>query len=299
LFPNNNNRELFQDSILSFFRAHRQMKVDEVKMPTTEKDFKVQMYKNQDFSSMFKQYLVNKKVYEAFDQMDSKNQQSDQPSETNRFFQKLTESLRDMFDDQKLELDFQKENFEFFLNLSDGQKITFNQLADGFSAYSNILLELFIKTDMIRKEKKDYSFEPCGFVLIDEPENHLHLKMQYKILPLLARLFPKLQMIVATHSPAVISSLKNAVVYDLSTQDIADEDRVGSSYSELMLSHFGLENEFSDIADEIIQKVQSAVDQKNTVELRKILEENKKYMTSVLLLEIESQIRQIQKEASV
>ena len=62
------------------------------------------------------------------------------------------------------------------------------------------------------------------------------------------------------HSPAVISSIKNATIYDLSTQKTVADWVVGSSYSELMMVHFGLDNEFSNIADEIIANTQTLVD---------------------------------------
>jgi ABC-type molybdate transport system ATPase subunit len=132
-------------------------------------------------------------------------------------------------------------------------------------------------------------------VLIDEPETHCHLAMQYEVLPFISNLFPNIQLIVATHSPAVISSLCNSIVYDLSSQQlVSDEQRLGSSYSELMIRHFGLENEFSPIADKIISEVQAAVSENNTKKSKQIIIDNDKYLTPSLRLEIESQIIEIQ-----
>ena len=103
-------------------------------------------------------------------------------------------------------------------------------------------------------------YNPCGIVLIDEPETHLHLELQEQVLPLLTSRFPNIQFIVATHSPAVIASIKNATIFDLTTKEIrVSEDVVGRSYSELMVSHFGINNEYSTIADDIFKKVRDAL----------------------------------------
>ena len=151
-----------------------------------------------------------------------------------------------------------------------------------------------MKRNLIRKSKNDYNLEPEGIVIIDEPETHFHLSMQYEILPLINRLFPKIQLIIATHSPAIISSIENAIVYDLSSKDQVSEWILGSSYSELMVNHFGLDNEYSSIADKIIYDVNQAVKDKNVEKLKQIMIENEKVLTPSLRIEIESQIIHIE-----
>jgi len=54
-----------------------------------------------------------------------------------------------------------------------------------------------------------------GLVLIDEPELHLHVSLQKKFMPILQKTFPNIQFIIATHSPFILNSATNAVVYDL------------------------------------------------------------------------------------
>ncbi|MBZ9795572.1 AAA family ATPase [Mesorhizobium sp. ES1-4] len=51
--------------------------------------------------------------------------------------------------------------------------------------------------------------------VIDEPENHLHPSMQRTIIGSLLEAFPTSQMIVATHSPFVVSSVRDSNVYVL------------------------------------------------------------------------------------
>ena len=52
-----------------------------------------------------------------------------------------------------------------------------------------------------------------GLLLIDEAENHLHPKWQKTFLNSIIEIFPNLQIIVTTHSPFIISSIKNANIY--------------------------------------------------------------------------------------
>lgn len=52
-----------------------------------------------------------------------------------------------------------------------------------------------------------------GLLLVDEIENHLHPKWQKKILGIIRRIFPNLQIILTTHSPFVVSSMDGAKIY--------------------------------------------------------------------------------------
>jgi predicted ATPase len=60
---------------------------------------------------------------------------------------------------------------------------------------------------------------PEYVVIIDEPENHLHPSMQRIVLPNLAKAFPNVRFIVATHSPFIVSSFPEATIYGLFQND--------------------------------------------------------------------------------
>jgi predicted ATPase len=283
--------------IFSYFKAHRKVAVQNVTTVTRETDFTTNIKQHKSdpgyLASQFKQYLVNKKIYEAFDFMNSK---MDSTSQNKIFFEELTGIFRKIFGDGKLKLEFVQEVFEFYIVFSDSRKVTFNQLSEGFSAFLNIVMDLIMRVDLIRRQSNNLKLDPTGIVLIDEPETHFHLSMQYEILPLLSKLFPNLQLIIATHSPAVISSLKNAIVYDISSQTEVSDWLLGSSYSELMIKHFGLENEFSPIADKILSDIEFAVLNNNVLALKNVIIDNEKYLTPSLRLEIESQISKIESQ---
>ena len=283
-------------SIFSFFVANRQVAPKEVKTPTPETEFSDLLTKElatEYFTQNFKQYLVNKKVVQAFAQIDKK---MDEVRLTEQFFEIFIVILKRFFEDDALTLVFANRNYDFNIVLGDGRKINFNQLSDGFSSFIYVLADLLIRKDLIRSAIGDYDFEPCGIVLLDEPEGHLHIKAQYDVLPILTEFFPNVQFIVATHSPAVISSIKNTTVFDITRKTTVTDEIVGSSFSELMVTQFGLDNEFSPIADDIIHKVGQAVKETNgdkqalKQKMQKILRGNERYLSPVLRLELESLI---------
>jgi hypothetical protein len=68
------------------------------------------------------------------------------------------------------------------------------------------------------------------FVIIyDEPENHLHPQLQRTLFQSLTNAFPAAQFIVATHSPFIVSSLKNSNVYVLRYQDVHAAEETNAS----------------------------------------------------------------------
>jgi predicted ATP-binding protein involved in virulence len=277
--------------IYSYFKAHRKVNLTDVKTVTKEDDLRkiLENGTNQQdlFIQNFKQYLVNKKVYEAFDYMNGKHGSI---KKSNKFFDDFTSLLKTIFKDHELEFIFEQESFEFYLIFKNGQKVTFNQLSEGFSAFLSILMDLLLRVDLIRKQTNDYRIDPPGFVLIDEPETHFHIEMQYEILPLLTKIFPNIQFVIATHSPAVISSLEESIVFDISSKRYVNNTVLGSSYSELMVSHFGLENEFGPKADELFIELDIAYKDKNLDAINKLVNKYEKILTPSLRIELESRI---------
>jgi AAA domain, putative AbiEii toxin, Type IV TA system len=80
-------------------------------------------------------------------------------------------------------------------------------LIDASSGGLMSLIDITWEITLFGRGKKEF------VVVIDEPENHLHPSMQREILPALVTAFPEAQFIVATHSPFIVSSVRNAKVY--------------------------------------------------------------------------------------
>lgn len=83
-------------------------------------------------------------------------------------------------------------------HLSDGYKNTLSMIAD--IAYRMAVLNPWLLERVLT--------ETPGVVLIDEIDLHLHPLWQQRIISDLRSIFPKVQFIVSTHAPIVISSVK-------------------------------------------------------------------------------------------
>lgn len=284
-------------ALYSFFKAKRTSITAPVDNPSKETEFTENLNSpgsTEFFINKFKQYLVNRKVEQAFSQIENK---SEQVKSVGLLFISLRETFKKLFDEPLVSIDFDRTNYEFYLSFKNGRRLTFDTLSEGFSALISILMDLFVRVDLIRKQVNDYSYNPCGIVLIDEPETHLHLQLQEQVLPLLTSLFPNVQFIVATHSPAVIASIKQATIFDLTTKESrTSEETAGRSYSDLMRGHFGLNNEYSGIADELFRKVDQMLKEYKhqpeelKIRLQQFFMDNEAYFSPSFRVELESMI---------
>ncbi len=155
---------------------------------------------------------------------------------------------------EKIDLEV-KPNYHFVITpKAPYEAFTFEHLADGFSSIFSIVAEL-----MLRMHNKAFlSYDVEGLVLLDEPEAHLHLETQKQLLPKLTQIFPKVQFIVATHSPFILNSLSNAVIYDLEKRE-RFEDASLISYWGLVESYFE-SNQYSKKALNDIKEYEKLVD---------------------------------------
>ncbi len=287
-----------KEIVYSYLSTLRSSKVNDVNVPTKKDDFMKQLEQNYSnssnyFISNFMQFLVNKKVSQAFAQLENNQEEI---NHVNVFFDNLESSFRKIFEDPQLKINFNKDALKITFTLGDGRELSFNDLSDGVSALLSIIMDLFLRVELIRDEVGNKTYNPCGIVLIDEPETHLHYSLQYNVLPILTTLFPNVQFIVASHSAAIISSIKNVTIFDLVSKEILSDDAIGKSFSELMVSHFGLDNEFSDFTDDLFEKVNTVLkENKNNIPLRNqqlkaILKENERFISPTMRFELEAKI---------
>lgn len=162
----------------------------------------------------FLQYLVNQKNRSAL--LALKKDQAG-VDEIERWMDKITGKFRELFEDENLTLEYDIDNFDFTINIPGREpfRLVDNQLSDGFSSVIHIVAELLLRMEAVTAG----NYNVPGIVLIDEIETHLHIRLQKAILPFLTDFFPNIQFIVTTHSPFVLTSLNDAVVFDLESQE--------------------------------------------------------------------------------
>ena len=167
-----------------------------------------------------------------------------------QWFQRFADALKVLLDNESIQLQYDYKNYDF--KIVEGRKtFGFDQLSDGYSAAIQIVADLILRMERNWLKKGGLSsYDVEGIVLIDELETHLHISLQRKILAFLTEFFPNIQFIVSTHSPYILNSIKDCVVYDLENQ-IRMEDMSGYSAEGIVEGYFGIDL-YSEV---LIQKV--------------------------------------------
>lgn len=220
-----------------------------------EREFQVEPYKNiekiqlEDHYNIndnpgvkLAKYLVDLKATQAFTKDSEKSKRIDD------WFKQFEKILQSIFDDGQLKLKFNDETFQFSIHESNREPFDFNTMSRGYAAILDIINDLIMR--MEAKSGLRTNFEMEGVVLIDEIETHLHLELQKKILPVLVGLFPNIQFIVTTHSPFVLNSLENAVIYDLESRTLVEKGLSDVPYSGIVEGYFNTD----ELSDELRNK---------------------------------------------
>ena len=82
---------------------------------------------------------------------------------------------------------------------------------------------------------------------------------------------PNIFVIVVPVSIDKLPVLENVNVFDLSSKSNVSNWILGSSYSELLVKHFGLENEFGPKADKFLEELNKAYSENNLSKLKELL----------------------------
>ena len=221
------------DFIIAFYEAHRTIKkIKEPKTPTKPTLRRKSKIKD-SLTGQFLNFLSDLKIQEALARNEKLEKDANQIRE---WFVNFEELLGEIFQDKDLQLHFNYKDYSFKI-LTTGKEFKFTELSDGFAAVLDIIVDLILK--MQNKNQLTRAYEREGIVLVDEIETHLHLELQKIVMPLLTKIFPHIQFIVTTHSPFVLSSLSNAVAFDLEYQEII-EDLTEYSYESLAEGYFGV-----------------------------------------------------------
>lgn len=286
-------REKYADGqfILAYYKADRLSKV-EVSSTIENIQLKDKYQLNETPGTKLVKYMVGLKATQAFALQKGDQKRS---AEIENWFTRFEGVLKKIFDDPTLRLDFDIDNFEFHILQENREPFDFNTMSSGYSAVFDIINDLMMRME----RKKNYSTE--GIVLIDEIETHLHLELQRVILPFLTELFPNIQFIVTTHSPFVLNSIDNAVIYDLETQKLVEDGLANYPYDGIVEGYFRADKLSSDLRvkvnryKELVGKLElTDEDYAEIVELEQDLDEIPDYLSP----EIASEYRRLKLEFS-
>lgn len=182
----------------------------------------------------FVKYLLDLKMTEALARNNGKIEKAD---EIKQWFEKLEKLFKEIFDDETMQLIFDEETFAFHILQQGKEPFDFNTLSSGYQAVLDIVLDLMMR--MQNQTQRSFDFNLPGIVLIDEIETHLHLELQKNIMPLLTTVFPNIQFIVTSHSPFILNSIENAVIYDLEKHLLVENGLDDVPYDGIVEGYFG------------------------------------------------------------
>lgn len=95
----------------------------------------------------------------------------------------------------------------------DGQVVPWSEMSDGYHVFFALVADIARRAVMLNQfEGADAPARVEGVVLIDELDLHLHPRWQRVALRCLRDTFPRLQFVVTTHSPQLLSSAENRQV---------------------------------------------------------------------------------------
>lgn len=200
--------------ICAMYAASREVRMSEPLSPTKPM-LSDQWLINQSVSDQFLNFLSDLKIQEALARNEHQTEDADR---INDWFDSFEALLGEIFGDSALKLSFNYKDYSFHIE-TEGKSFKFNELSDGFAAVIDIISDLILRMNSI-SDRTMQLYDIPGIVLIDEVETHLHLSLQRQVMPLLTRVFPKIQFIITTHSPFVLNSIASATVYDLEHQKV-------------------------------------------------------------------------------
>lgn len=221
----------------------------------------------------FEKFLAKKRTEQAFLSFEKENEK--EVKVISAWFDNLESSLQFLFEDESLKLNSKRteDKLNFYLTSDHREEFDFNTLSSG---YSSILSILFDMMQQMQNDSGSFDYTREGIALIDEVEAHLHISLQKKILPFLTGFFPNVQFIVTTHSPFILQSLKNAVIFDLETKKRYEDF---SNYSsESILETFYDMDKFSDVLKNDMSKYETMLKNQNGKKNSEVLELRKKFM---------------------
>lgn len=127
------------------------------------------------------------------------------------------------YSDVKIRYNMGTQELDVYYSEQDKQRmrIPLNQLSDGYKGMISLAADIAYRMATLNPQLgTEVLSKGDGVVLIDEVDLHLHPAWQQKVIDNLMNIFPKVQFIVSTHAPAIISSVKTDKLRILSNKEV-------------------------------------------------------------------------------
>lgn len=169
-----------------------------------------------------------------------------------------------------------------FFTLKDGREVDAALLSDGYKRLVSIVIDMAERCSILNRPMYNENAvkETKGIAILDEIDLHLHPSLQSRVIDGLKRAFPGVQFILSTHSPMVMSGVKNdesTVVYRMSY------DSDNKTYALKEVKPYGMD--ISSIAKYILDLPDRTISVQVKLDRLRREIEDEKYDTAMALLE--------------
>lgn len=107
------------------------------------------------------------------------------------------------------------DSLKYIKLLYNEEKIDFDVIPDGLKSLISWLGDLLMRLDSLNWKGDIPVFERNIILFLDEIENHLHIKWQRKVLPVIQELLPNAQIFITTHSPFILNSTDGVWIHKI------------------------------------------------------------------------------------
>ena len=192
---------------------------------------------HQSFGNRLEEHLVSLKTRESL----AKTHDNDfaLAEKIQKWFEHFEKNLKLLMEDDSAKLAFDSNAMKFSIQQKDKPAYTFQSLSSGYSSIFDIYADLLMRTEYFKVTPAELG----GIAFIDEIDAHLHVSLQKIIFEFLTKSFPKVQFIVTTHSPFVLMSVSDAVIFDVSKIEVIDEDLSLYSYTAIIEGLLGVKTD--------------------------------------------------------
>jgi hypothetical protein len=146
----------------------------------------------------------------------------------------------------------ERDGYEMAFRIAGNGPLPFSALSDGYRAYLALISDMLYHLAQVTPTEHALT-QMTGVVLVDEVDLHLHPSWQRMVVPQLARTLPRLQFVLTSHSPLVVSTLRPENILVMEREEPSpdgwtsikphrlDESTFGLSADQLLASpYFGL-----------------------------------------------------------
>lgn len=222
---------------MRFFEAHRRYESNPMNLLTSVDELFEEFRSNSvhginfQTSNYFERYLVSMSNYALIEKGAGAIEEFERVV---KVIEKIQGDLRELFEDFSLMLNFNRKKLRMEIHQENKEPFSLSKLPSGFASILAIYAELVMLAELSNKGKGEIR----GIVLIDEIDAHLHVTVQKKVFDFFSKSFPQIQFIISTHSPFVVQSVSDAIIYNLSKNECM-EDLSAYSYTSIVKGLLG------------------------------------------------------------